>query len=211
MEKNKNRRKIIVISRKFQHQFIYDYLLLIISCILFVGVLSAVYYYFRYHYGEMIFKNYWLAVQKGETIKVKSVFSLVMPAVIVLFIILTAFMSLLLSIFSLYYSHKIAGPVYRFKKTIEAICKKDFSLTVRLRTKDKIKEIEEYLNKLIDFLNKEAQVSIKFNNNMNGYIKELKKLVSPYSGKKENIKKIINKIEKLNSDFSNHLSKLKLK
>ncbi len=211
MDKKKNRRRRIIISRKFQHKFIYDYLLLIISCTIFIGMLCVLYYYYKYQYGNAIFKNYWIAVNKGETVKVKTIFNLIIPVIVILFVILMAFMSIFISVLSLYYSHRIAGPVYRFKKTIESICSNDFSMIVRLRRKDKLKDIEIYLNKLIDFLNQKMLLIKKYPHNMYEKIREAKEHLNKSPNDIANIKKIINKVEEINSELHKHLNETKIK
>ena len=174
-------------------------------------MLCVLYYYYKYEYGNAIFENYWIAVNKGETVKVKTIFSLIIPVVVILFIILMAFISIFISVFSLYYSHRIAGPVYRFKKTIESICNNDFSMIIRLRKKDKLKDIEIYLNKLIDFLNQKMLLIKKYPNNMQEKIREVKEQLSKSPDDTANINKIIGKVEEINSELHKHLNEVKIR
>ena len=47
-------------------------------------------------------------------------------------------------------SHKMAGPVYRFEQTCKAIAKGDFSQRVHLRKGDRLQELQEEFNKMMD-------------------------------------------------------------
>lgn len=211
MKSEKNRRRQILISKKFQHGFILDHIKIIIFCIIFIGGISVLYYYFRYQFGDSIFKSYLLTMSKGETIKIRTIFKIVTPIITILLVVLIAFTAIIISVFGLYYSHRIAGPVYRLEKTIESICNKDFSLVIRLRTKDKFQEIAEYLNKLIDFLNQENLIVKKFNNSSGKKIKEMKDLLSASPKNIENAKKIITEIEEINLELNRYLKEIKIR
>ena len=57
---------------------------------------------------------------------------------------------LLVVIISAILSHKMAGPVYRFEQTCKAIAKGDFSQRVRLRKGDRLTELQDEFNKMMD-------------------------------------------------------------
>jgi nitrogen fixation/metabolism regulation signal transduction histidine kinase len=46
-------------------------------------------------------------------------------------------------------SHKIAGPLYRFERAMEDICKGDLSSRVFLRAKDELGEIRDHFNDMV--------------------------------------------------------------
>jgi hypothetical protein len=48
------------------------------------------------------------------------------------------------------YSHRIAGPVYRMQKDIEKALEGEKGVRVHLRKKDKLKDLAEKVNALID-------------------------------------------------------------
>ena len=56
-------------------------------------------------------------------------------------------------------SHKMAGPVYRFEQTCKAIAKGDFSQRVHLRKGDRLQELQEEFNKMMDVV--EARIKNK--------------------------------------------------
>lgn len=57
---------------------------------------------------------------------------------------------LLVVLVSALVSHKMAGPVYRFEQTCKAIAKGDFSQRVHLRKGDRLIELQDEFNKMMD-------------------------------------------------------------
>jgi methyl-accepting chemotaxis protein len=68
------------------------------------------------------------------------------------FIILLFFNIFVIIILGLYFSHQIAGPVYRLEYEIERIGKGDLSREIKLRKGDFLKEIAASLNVMQDTL-----------------------------------------------------------
>ena len=56
---------------------------------------------------------------------------------------------LVLSALSIFITHKIAGPVYRFRKVFAEVSKGNLNITVRLRKRDEFKDLAEELNMVI--------------------------------------------------------------
>ncbi|MDI6756682.1 MAG: methyl-accepting chemotaxis protein [Endomicrobiia bacterium] len=50
---------------------------------------------------------------------------------------------------ALYLTHKIAGPLYRFQKSMEAVGRGDLTHTVKIRKGDELKDIEISFNEMI--------------------------------------------------------------
>ncbi len=57
---------------------------------------------------------------------------------------------LLVVIISAIVSHKMAGPVYRFEQTCKAIAQGDFSQRVHLRKGDRLTDLQNEFNKMMD-------------------------------------------------------------
>jgi methyl-accepting chemotaxis protein len=53
-----------------------------------------------------------------------------------------------LLLLSVFISHKIAGPVYRFEKSAEELARGRLSHRVRLRSRDELKELQDKLNEM---------------------------------------------------------------
>ncbi|MFH0738867.1 MAG: methyl-accepting chemotaxis protein [Candidatus Omnitrophota bacterium] len=58
--------------------------------------------------------------------------------------------SILLLLWGLVISHRIAGPVYRLEQELDKISKGDFSLRIRFRKKDELASIAQGINKVLD-------------------------------------------------------------
>ena len=64
-------------------------------------------------------------------------------------IVPTALLTLGLGYMSIRHSHKLAGPVYRFKVTLRTATEGDLSVWARLRRKDHLKDVASELNRLL--------------------------------------------------------------
>ncbi len=57
------------------------------------------------------------------------------------------------SIIAVFISHRIGGPIYRFKKTMNEIAAGNLALDIRLRKLDEGKDLADCINKMIESLN----------------------------------------------------------
>ena len=55
------------------------------------------------------------------------------------------------------FSHRIAGPIERMKKFLEAVSEGDYSQRIVLRKKDELKDLSEAMNKLVEKLESEKK------------------------------------------------------
>ncbi len=53
-------------------------------------------------------------------------------------------------VISMFLTHRVAGPMYRFEKTIDDLCRGNLNFSVRLRKHDEGKELAEKLNALLE-------------------------------------------------------------
>ena len=53
---------------------------------------------------------------------------------------------------TLFLSHRVVGPVYRFEKAVAALKSGNYSLRIRIRKKDEFKEMEGLINELAETL-----------------------------------------------------------
>jgi nitrogen fixation/metabolism regulation signal transduction histidine kinase len=54
--------------------------------------------------------------------------------------------------YSLIYSHKIAGPIYRLEQSLEMLLRGEMDFIIVLRRKDEFKYLANKMNALIDFM-----------------------------------------------------------
>jgi len=62
----------------------------------------------------------------------------------------------LLGLYSVFFSHRIAGPLYRFEQTLQGVSQGDLSQRVQLRRYDELKDFGDQINRTLDIL--ETQV-----------------------------------------------------
>ncbi len=106
-----------------------------------VFISCALFYFLTYRqlsniYGEAFFTL--LSVKKA-------VFPLLFASIQSM--ILLALVSLAIAVLSLFFSHKIAGPLYRFEKSMETIASGDLTHVGRLRAGDQVQGLMESINK----------------------------------------------------------------
>jgi signal transduction histidine kinase len=60
----------------------------------------------------------------------------------------------LVGILAIVLSHRIAGPIFRIKKTLDEIIKGDYSKRLHLRNTDELQDVAESINNLMELLEK---------------------------------------------------------
>ncbi len=68
------------------------------------------------------------------------------------------FFLILAAVLSIFISHSIAGPIYRFEKSLQAIAQGDLTLRVGLRKTDEFKHVANTLNEMVVELRKSLNV-----------------------------------------------------
>jgi sensor histidine kinase YesM len=63
--------------------------------------------------------------------------------------------------FSVIFSHRIAGPLYRLEQTLDKIIQGDHAESIQLRKGDELEELAEKINKLIHILRKPEMLQEK--------------------------------------------------
>lgn len=73
-----------------------------------------------------------------------------LPLLLQTVVIVTIAVGITTAIFTLIISHKIAGPLYRFKQTFKELSQGNFSSQVRLRKDDQLHEVATEFNQMIN-------------------------------------------------------------
>jgi len=124
---NEKKRKIIIINKKFQYKLIAKFILLnIILMILFSGLI----YLFL---NSEIDSNL-----KSAHVTYRNINDMLFPIVISLSIINILFSSFIISIFVLYASFKIAGPLYRFNEALKIMSDRNLKPVTAIRSYDEL-------------------------------------------------------------------------
>ncbi len=140
-------RKRLFVDKKFQVPFILTILVVLIMVILLLSIL-IIYSTSHQMKGSAISK---LLVLKNTN-------QLITPVVITV----SVFIFLVVGGFSLYYllkyTHKIVGPMVRFKHLLKAMGNGDLSINLKFREKDKLKELGDILSSTAKSLNKRVGI-----------------------------------------------------
>ena len=63
----------------------------------------------------------------------------------------------LVGILAIVLSHRIAGPIFRIKKTLDEVIKGDYGKRLYLRNTDELKDVAESINSLVELLEKKKE------------------------------------------------------
>ena len=144
----KNRRRRFIIEGNFQTRFILRFVLVIVSAtLLSSGALLGV-FFFKYQYGGADLSNLIIMVTPEGTTDVSSLFQIMLIPILVANLLVLC----IVIPYSLIYSHKIAGPIYRLEQSLELLLRGDMDFIIVLRRKDEFKYLANKMNALIDFM-----------------------------------------------------------
>ncbi|OGR13974.1 MAG: chemotaxis protein [Desulfobacterales bacterium RIFOXYA12_FULL_46_15] len=123
------------INKEFQGRYIFNYFLLaIIGSIVFIAVFS----FFSSNTLSIVYDNYHLQIGLTPGLLFKKILSTQW-----LFVV---FGGGIVAIVTLILTHRVAGPFYRFEKTLDEMLKGDISKKIILRKKDEGKELALKIN-----------------------------------------------------------------
>jgi len=138
------RRRNYLVAKKFQLKFAG----LILGFMFLVALFSAltIYYNTWMVLGEKLANVYPQGRLKGILQHANYVlfFRILIVSPIVLF-------------FAIYVSHRIAGPIYRIRRDLEQVAAGNYSLRIKLRKTDELKDVADAMNKVIDVLEQKSK------------------------------------------------------
>jgi methyl-accepting chemotaxis protein len=117
---------------------------------------------------------------------------------------------LLFGMLSIFISHKIAGPLYRLKKSISLATQGDLSVVVKLRKWDDLKDLAEYVNILIEELRTFVTTAKNDYDLLSEYIQELEQKIENKVLPEESGREIINKLQASRKNIEAALKKFNL-
>ena len=131
------KRRQYFIKKDFQFKFILKFcLIVLIGTILSTGLL------FLFSQGTLT-----SSFQQSRLV-IKNTSLAILPAVIYTNLITLGLITLATIVVTLFVSHKIAGPLFRFEKELKEIEKGDLTKSIRLRKKDQTTDMADSLNKM---------------------------------------------------------------
>lgn len=132
-----HKRRHYFIKKDFQFKFILKFCLIILA-----GVLISTSLLILFSQGTLT-----SSFQQSRLV-VKNTAVAILPAVIYTNLITLGLISLATIVVTLFVSHKIAGPMFRFEKEIKEIGQGDLTKKITLRKKDQITEMAQCLEKM---------------------------------------------------------------
>jgi methyl-accepting chemotaxis protein len=132
------RRRNYFIKKELQGKYIFDFFIFVIGgSIIFTLIFSLL----SYNTLTVVYEDYNLQIGKTPLILLKEILSSHW-----IFIVTAGFSVVILSMFL---THRFAGPIYRFEKSVEEMIKGHFNFQIYLRKKDEGKELASKINQLI--------------------------------------------------------------
>jgi methyl-accepting chemotaxis protein len=177
------KRRNYFINKEFQGRYIFNYFLLAaIGSILFIGVFS----FFSSNTLSIVYDNYHLQIGVTPEILFKKILSTQW-----LFIVLGGGMVVLVT---LVMTHRVAGPFYRFEKTLDEMLTGDISKKIILRKKDEGKDLARKMNAFNDMLGDKLSIMENFNAKIAVSSLHLKKALDESGLGVENFTPLLNEI-----------------
>lgn len=136
--KPNNQRKNIYIDKDFQNRFILKFCAIVAAG---VGVTILALYFLSRHATSVAFVD--------ARVKVMTTADFLLPLMVQTLIIVMAFVSAGTVVVTLFVSHKIAGPLYRFKQTFHELTAGDLTRPVSLRNGDQLLDVAGDFNRMI--------------------------------------------------------------
>jgi len=140
------KRRNYFIKKDLQGKYIFSFFIFMVAgsiiFTLILGLLSS-------DTMTIVYENYKLRIGKTPLMLMKEILSAQW-----IFIVAGGFMVVILSMFL---THRFAGPIFRFEKSIEEMTKGNLNFRIYLRAKDEGKELAEKINILIDMLSSDLK------------------------------------------------------
>ena len=153
-----NRRRNYLIDKKFQSNFIVKFCLLVSAAgILIMGIIY------------LLAKNATTVSFVNSRVVVQSTADFLFPVLGQTFIVAIVLISSATIIFTLFVSHRIAGPAFRFKKVLKDLMDGNFRGECNIRKGDSLRDVAAAINNVMENMRlalKEIDISISDLKNM---------------------------------------------
>jgi len=140
-----HRRKHYFVKKDFQFRFILKFCLIVL-----IGAIISTSLLFLFSQGTLT------SSFQQSRLSIKNTALAILPAVIYTNLITLGLIALATIAVTLFVSHRIAGPMFRFEKELKAIEEGDLTKDIRLREKDQITDMAATLNNTIASLHEKV-------------------------------------------------------
>ncbi|MFA4918377.1 MAG: methyl-accepting chemotaxis protein [Thermodesulfovibrionales bacterium] len=135
------KRRNFFIKKDLQGKYMFSFFIFLVAgSIIFTLIFSLL----SSNTMTIVYDNYKLQIGKTPLMLMKEILSAQW-----IFIVAGGFVVVILSMFL---THRFAGPIFRFEKSIEEMTKGNLNFRIYLRAKDEGKELAEKINILVDML-----------------------------------------------------------
>jgi len=192
----KKRRRRYVVEGNFQTRFMLRFMLVIIGSTLLSTITILGLFYFKYQVHGIHLKELMIVIGNNKKATPVSFFEMVLAPLI----ISNLFILCIVIPISLFYSHRIAGPIYRFQKSLDMLISGETNFMIVLRKKDEFKYLADKMNALIDYLRRninEVKMSHKV---IRERISRIHSIISTEPIDVPQIRKEINELERFFKD-----------
>lgn len=117
---------------------------------------------------------------------------------------------LFFGIISVFVSHRIAGPLFRLKKSLNRITQGDLDVVIKLRRWDDLKDLAEHVNILVAELRKFIITLRNDHALLTDYINELEREIEAKVITEESGREIIRKVQESKKNIENALKKFNI-
>lgn len=111
-------------------------------------VLILAYFYFCYDPADLRLTFFYVTGEVGSMLRETNLFRIVLPALA----ISTSLSAIFSLAFALFYSHRIAGPLFNLKRVIRLVRSGKIPDEVRIRQGDEFKDLADELNRTLRWL-----------------------------------------------------------
>ena len=136
------RRKNYFIKKSFQTRFSLRFVLLILLEAL---LIAGLFFY--------VSKGTLTTGYSGAELKIEKTASFFCVSFIFILLIVGIAVGLAGTLVLIFYSHRIAGPLFRFQKSLQEISSGDLTKRIRLRQKDQLGDLGESINLMAESIN----------------------------------------------------------
>ncbi|MDD5439496.1 MAG: HAMP domain-containing protein [Candidatus Omnitrophica bacterium] len=135
----KFRRYQYFVDKKFQLKFVG----LILGFMVLVAFFSAL----------TIYYNIWMVLgEKLASVYPQGRLQAILQHATYVLLVRIALISPIVAVCAVFVSHRIAGPILRIKRDLESVVAGNYSVRLRLRRTDELKDVAEAMNKVLDVL-----------------------------------------------------------
>ncbi len=146
MEKQK--RKKFIIEGNFQTRLILKFVAVVTGAALLSVITVISLFLIKYNLTLKDFANLTVSLAGKGVTGASNFFEIVLAPIIISNLIV---LCIVIPV-SLFYSHRIAGPIYRFEQSLDLLLHGNTNFMISLRKKDEFKYLADKMNALIDYM-----------------------------------------------------------